>query len=264
MLSPTFDLFETLCNELRTRETCIISEDSLLGTDEENEEKAEALKREYHVSTIQEAFEKAISALHKHFRRKGGSLPFGFRARTRSFWVADKSYIDFVTTASSIRRIGAKSKEFEMQALSRLSDRLTGVLHRVGAPRKRERTVKEFSKYLRRLGFSTHPLERKDKDGGFDILWLPPLGTVPLRPIVSLQCKNSFFSFDGAAASVVKATRTLNRHSVLRGQGVFLNYVIFNDYISTKVQKPAVGFPFVPLGLSDLSTLGNRLETIVL
>ncbi len=80
----------------------------------------------------------------------------------------------------------------------------------------------------------------QEKDGGLDILWELPIGSIPHRPLISVQCKNGEFDLGQADQSVGAGSR------------------FFNDYIfpSIVVSKP---MNFVPLGLSDLA----RLETLV-
>ena len=152
---------------------------------------------------------------------------------------------------------GPDSKDFEIQTLGRLAKRLTGVIHRVGWPRDQKKKKDEFAAYLEEeLGFRKDCLERRDKDGGFDILWLPPLGAVPLRPVVSLQCKNSYFDEDEGNASTGRARRTLLRHSHLRDS--HLKFVVFNDYIDkARFVGRAVGWTFMPLGLTDLANVSG-------
>jgi len=97
----------------------------------------------------------------------------------------------------------------------------------------------------------------QEKDGGLDILWELPIGSIPHRPLISVQCKNGEFDLGQADQSVGAGSRSL---ALLRGlQGnVHVPCVLFNDYIfpSIVVSKP---MNFVPLGLSDLA----RLETLV-
>lgn len=122
---------------------------------------------------------------------------------------------------------------------------------RVARPRGQLKRKAEIVGYLQGLGFDKNCLERYDQDGGLDILWLPPLGAIPLRPVVSVQCKNGYFDEREANASTGRADRTLRRHSHLRSG--HLKFVVFNDYIDLEEYRGrAVGWSFVPLGLTDL------------
>jgi hypothetical protein len=48
---------------------------------------------------------------------------------------------------------------------------------------------------------------------------------------------------------------TIHRHSTMRSHGVYLCFVVFNDYIDSSAKDMATGLQYVPLGLSDLSRL---------
>jgi len=255
MPSLRFELFELICDELRNRSERIITE-SILSPDQ-----LEELRDAYGASTDQIAMEKALKDLVDHFKSKAARIPFGYNLSTGRFWRLNADYIKFVSNARSIRGLGLPAaKKFETQTWQRLSQRLTGTLHQVGAPRKRKKTRAGFVGYLKELGFGEDVMEPKDKDGGFDILWLPPLGAIPLRPVVSLQCKNSSFDREDASISVVQALRSIGRHTHLLQAGTYMLAVIFNDYIDESYEGKAKGWPFVPLGLSDLAALHRRLE----
>ena len=249
--SPVFELFENVCAELATRPVQTISEDDL------DPGLLEDLKLYFDETSDAAAYKNALAAIEAHFGERDASLPYSVSLELREFQVADPSYIEFVASARANRSVGgAGAKEFEAQTLRRLRTRLTGDLRRVGQPRDRRKTRLELVAYLQQLGFERNVLQGNDKDGGLDILWLPPLGAVPLRPVVSLQCKNAFFNEDEANASVGRASRTLSRHSHLRSD--HLKFVVFNDYIDRdRFQGRAAGWPFIPLGLTDLAHLAG-------
>jgi hypothetical protein len=98
----------------------------------------------------------------------------------------------------------------------------------------------------------------RDKDGGLDILWLLPLGAIPHKPIVSVQCKNGVFNMDEAHKSVGTASGYLSRYIGLQNQ-VHVPCVLFNDYIYTEMFSPRQ-LNFVPLGLTDLAPLVSNLS----
>ena len=118
-------------------------------------------------------------------------------------------------------------------------------------PRETAKTHGQLVAHLQNMGFEKKCLEAKDKDGGLDILWMPPLGAVPIRPIVVVQCENGYFNEDEATKSAGRAKRTLNRHSVVQEHKII--YTVFNDYIDEQYVSPAGCWVFVPLGLSDLA-----------
>jgi hypothetical protein len=256
--NPAFELFEIVCQELAERSEMILPEDDIppgIIAD---------LKERYNETADHAAFQRAIVEITEHFVAKGSKLPFEFDATTGQFRAVDKDYADFISFASNARGLGgADSKDFELRTLARLARRLTGALYRVGDPRDKHKKKPEFVKYLRTLGFDKNCLEARDKDGGLDLLWLPPLGAIPLRPVVSLQCKNSSFNELQANESAGRALRTLNRHSHIRGHH-HLVFVVFNDYIDAAFHGRATGWIFLPLGLSDLGDLVVALEKQVL
>lgn len=236
----------------------------ILPEDDIPQDLVEDLKEHYCETADRQAFRRAIQEIVEHFGRKGSSVPFQFDETNGQFTKVDSDYVAFVALVSAGRGLGGQdSKNFEIQTVQRLAKRLTGVLHRVGIPRDQKRRKAEFLKYLRELGFGRECLERRDQDGGFDILWLPPLGAIPLRPVVSLQCKNSSFNEAEANQSAGRALRTLNRHSHVRGHHHLL-FVVFNDYIDNAFVGRAAGWIFLPLGLTDLGSPVQSVETHIL
>jgi hypothetical protein len=252
--NPSFDLFEAICTELAARSAIIIPEDDLPSS------LLESLKKYYDEPVIGVAFNRALVELREHFIEKGAALPFEFNTETGEFRAVENEYISFIAFAANSRGLdGSEAREFEIQITERLAKRLTGSLYHVGSPRKKHNKKKEFVKYLQALGFDKNCLESRDKDGGFDILWLPPLGKVPIRPVVSLQCKNSSFNMQEANQSFGRAHTTLHRHSHMRGHNA-LYFVVFNDYIDNTYVGRSRGWTFVPLGLSDLGIPRQTLE----
>lgn len=251
--NPAFELFETICQELTAGDTTIIPDQgaSPTGRADVNPALISDLKNRYAETVDKKAFERALGELGEHFHGKDSALPFDFDTETGEFRATDKEYIGFIASAANKRGLGgADAKEFEVQIVERLAKRLTGGVHRVGAPRTQHNKKKDFVKFLKTLGFDEECLEPRDKDGGLDILWLPPLGSCPIRPVVSLQCKNASFNADDANASVGRAHTTLQRHSHVRGHNG-LYFVVFNDYIDKSYIGRARGWAFIPLGLSD-------------
>lgn len=260
MRDPTFELFEFLCEELTARAEPVIAADDFQL--EDSDDLVDELKRFYGETNTTTAFDRALDAIKAHFTARGASPPFSFDRRTREFEVADLDYVKFISSVAARRGIGGvDAVDFEVAVTKRLAERLTGSLHRVGWRRKKLTKKSEYEGYLCGLGFEKHCLEPKDKDGGFDILWLPPLGRVPLRPIVSFQCKNSYFDEKEAHSSVGRAERTVGRHTHLRNA---LYLVVFNDYIDDSFLGRARAWKFLPLGLSDFARVANSVETTYL
>lgn len=245
--NPIFELFELLCTELAKRP------DQSFTVDRVDPELVEDIKTALGETNDAVAFHRALEAIAVHLAERGSAVPYTFDAATLEFRAVDTDYLEFVAFAGNRRGVGGDdSQEFEHQTLRRLRTRLTGDLRRVGVPRDRLKRKSEIVPYLMKLGFEQQCLGRRDKDGGLDILWLPPLGAVPMRPIISFQCKNGFFDEATASASVGRTDRTLQRHSHLRKE--HLKFVVFNDYIDrSELEERAVGWSFIPLGLTDLA-----------
>jgi len=258
MASALFDFFETIADELSSAPSRVITRDSLRINDEEPP-LLDELKREMKAADSSDAMLKAFAALTKHFEARGSRIPFSYDPLSGRFTALDHDYLEFVRAMSEIRSIGRKSRNFECSVAQRVSQRATGSIHRVGHPRDRKKKSKEFNRHMKKLGFEQPVLLGKDKDGGFDIMWMLPLGAVPHRPLVSLQCKNGEFSMKEADASVGAASRSLSQHGGLV-ERVHVPCVIFNDYIvGERLTKKQLNF--VPLGLTDLAAI-ERTPTV--
>jgi hypothetical protein len=251
MPSPVFEFFELICAELHSRDTCFLTNDFL------SPERMQELQDEFEEPSPDGAFGRAMRSLQQHFRARGSQLPFEFNLNSRLFSVRDRDYIDFVASVSSLRGLGRRSRQFEVATCNQFASRATGELLRVGWPRTNRKRAHEFNRYLRRFGFDGRVILGKEKDGGLDILWIPPVGAMPHRFIVSIQCKNSSFDADSADKSFGVATRSLGCHLGLQAQ-VHVSCVLFNDYIErAKLGKKP--FNYLVLGLSDLAILQSQL-----
>lgn len=162
MLSPTFRLFELVCNELASAESVVIATDDFVADGTRNPLMSE-LDLEYRRSDDDGALNAAIASLAAHFELKGSSLPFSYDSGTGRFTAIDKEYIDFVDLMRNIRSNANKSSEFEHKVTERLALRTTGVLHRVGWKRTKYKRIAELNKYLQaHLGFTNDVLLGKE------------------------------------------------------------------------------------------------------
>jgi hypothetical protein len=257
MPSPLFEFFEIIAEELAVEESRVITREDLVGEDEESA-LLDGLKREMGAGGSEEAIRLAIKALRAHFEAKGAKLPFDYDSATGRFTAKDRGFLAFVKDMSSIRSIGKHSRDFECSVAKRLGERSTGSIHRVGHPRDKKKGKDDFNAYMKTLGFGRPVLLGKDKDGGFDILWLLPIGAVPHRPIVCVQCKNGEFNMEVADASFGSGCRSLGQHAGLMA-AVHVPCVLFNDYIlPQRLTKKQLNF--VPLGLTDLAGLVQKIS----
>jgi hypothetical protein len=261
MLSATFRLFESLCNELASAESVILTPDDSIVDGVKSPLIAD-LELEYHRSD-DSALADAVNFLAQHFELRGATLPFTYDHATGKFTALDRTYIDFVDLMRNIRSNPRRSSEFEVRATERLALRTTGVIHRVGWQRTKNQRVKTFNQYLeKQLGFTRPVLLGKEKDGGLDILWSPPLGSFPHRPLVSMQCKNGEYNRAVADASVQVTKSSLDRQEGLFAD-VHVYCVLFNDYITSET-LPEKRVGFVPLGISDLAAPLKTIQAYVL
>jgi hypothetical protein len=253
--NATFDLFEEICVELRDKE------ESVLVDNDFSPATLQGVKRWAKETATTSAMAKALDYLTKHFQARGSELPFSYDLTNGRFTALNREFINFVSDAQNLRGIPKESRDFEVATSKHVAKRLTGILRRVGARRTKHKTRKQFAAYLvKEFGFEEGVLVGKDQDGGFDILWFPPLGAFPFRAIVSLQCKNSPYNKDEGLKSVGRAKQTLNRHSYARAEECHLHCVIYNDYIDEGIMGHARHAGFVPLGLSDLAPLTTPMS----
>jgi hypothetical protein len=255
MARTAFELFESVCVQLGDTHQFVLTERALPAT------LTGELKKTFRQPVFEDALQACINWLIAHFNSKGSQLPFSYEHDNGTIEVVDADFIQFVREMLQIRATGKQSKTFETAVCDRLSRKLqSGDFHNVGWPRATRQRLAEIIQYLEALGFDRGVLRGRDKDGGLDILWLPPLGSVPIRPLVSFQCKNSRFR-DGAIReahqSVVIASRSIARHSCMRSHGVYMCYVVFNDYLDSTIRDMATGLSYAPLGLSDLARLSR-------
>jgi hypothetical protein len=117
----------------------------------------------------------------------------------------------------------------------------------------------QINAYLRSIGFQGTVLRGKEKDGGLDILWFPPLGAKKYRPIVSIQCKNGLFDMKEANSSKEFGQRSLDEHRGLKSD-IHVPCVVFNDYL-TPESFGTKAMNFVPLDLTDLAALNPPVVT---
>jgi hypothetical protein len=257
MPTPLFEFFETIAEELSSEESRVITRADLQVKDEESP-LLDDLKREMKAASTEEAIQRAVETLRRHFEGKGSTLPFDYDTETGRFTATDRDYLEFVKDMSSIRSINTKSRDFECSVATRLGRRATGSIHRVGHPRDQKRKKPDFNAHLKTLGFGRPVLLGKDKDGGFDILWLLPVGTIPHRPVVSVQCKNGKFNMEVADQSVGAGSRSFSQHSGLQ-PSVHVPCVLFNDYIYPEILT-SKQLNFIPLGLTDLAPVKENIS----
>lgn len=252
MPSPIFEFFESVAEELTLEESRVLTP-SDFDAQGDRGSILDDLREELDVLTNEEAMHEAVELLKKHFEERGSSLPFSYERQSGRFKAVDKEYLQFVTDIREIRGQGKSAKEFELSVMGRIKLRVTGALHRIGHPRDTHKKRAQFNHYLAGIGFNGDVLLDKEKDGGFDILWVLPMGSPPHQPVVSFQCKNGAYTTVEGDKSTGTTKRSLNQHRGLMCE-VHVLCVLFNDYI-TRDLLPKKEMQWVPLGLSDLGLL---------
>jgi hypothetical protein len=257
-LQSFFEFFELVAQELSSQTSRVITEHDLVAANGSTSTLVDDLKIETKSTGTSEAIDKAVKLLTLHFLAKGSRLPFEYDSATGRFSSLDHDYLVFVADMVGIRSVGKRSRDFETSVAERLKLKVTGEVHRVGFPRDTKKLKPAFVKHLQTLGFSKTCLLGHEKDGGLDILWMLPLGSIPHRPILSLQCKNSFFNQEDGDVSVMTGNRTLGEHDGLQAS-IHVPCVLYNDYV-TPNNFSSKRMNFVPLGLSDLALLDNPVS----
>ena len=205
--NPSFDLFEEICGELA-------GQDDVVLTDEDFRLRLCRASNAGSEAATTAAVSKALEYLQNHFQARGSVLPFDYDLSTGRVTAVNREYVDFVADAQGRRSVPKESRHFEVATSEHMAKKLTGILRRVGSPRRKHKKRAQFAEYLvKEFGFRKDVLIDNDKDGGLDILWFPPLGAFPLRAVVSIQCKNSSYNRDEGFKSVGRAKQSLRRHS---------------------------------------------------
>jgi hypothetical protein len=217
MPEPLFEFFEVVAEELSVAASKVITHEDLKIEDKASP-LLEALIKKLKANGPEDAIPCAVKKLQEHFEARGAKLPFEYKPETGRFTSRDPEFLMFVNEMKEIRSNGNRSRDFECTVALKLGERATGEVHRVGHPRDKKKTRLSFNRHLKTLGFDTPVVYGRDKDGGLDILWLLPLGTVPHKPIVSVQCKNGEFSTDEAHKSVGTSNSCFARHCVLQSR----------------------------------------------
>ena len=252
MSAAIFEFFELVAEELCDDGSKVITPDSLKAKGKDSS-LLDDLQSDLKANIAEEAIKLAVEELEKHFKGKGAALPFDYEPSTGLFQAKDVEFLRFVKEMSGIRSSGRRSRDFECRVAERLQARATGTIHRVGHPRDIKKKKTDFNAHLRTLGFDRPVLLGKEKDGGLDILWQLPIGTIPHRPFVSVQCKNGKFDMDAAQASIGTGSMSLSQYTGLQ-PSVHVPCVVFNDYVYPQ-RLSAKQWNFVPLGLTDLASM---------
>lgn len=251
MTKAVFEFFERLADEFDGKDEFFCGIGQLQERDGGPTTLLLELRGELRLNDDLDVIPEAVKVIREHFAQKGQTPPFKYDRASGRFYDPNIEYLRFVRTCKELRSIGTQAQRFELAILERLSQRLEGEIHRVGAPRERLKSREQFNKHLAaNFGFKSPVALGHDKDAGFDLLWKIPLGSHPFIPIVSIQCKNGNYNSDQAASSICASSTSLTQHCYLHREA-HLNCVVFNDYLNQAAEFPK-GVAYVPIGLSDL------------
>ena len=261
MSSPLFEFFEAIADELSAEPSRVITRENFRINDEESP-LLDELKKEMKAASTTEAIEKAVEALRLHFKSKDAQMPFSYDPTSGRSTATDSEFLSFVKEMGSIRSIGRRSKNFECRVAKRLQKRTTGSIHRVGHPRDRKKRNAEFNKHLQRLGFERPVLFGKEKDGGFDIMWLLFRSEVCRTARLyrcSARTENSAWT-----PPMLQWGPEVGRsqHGGLQAN-VHVPCVLFNDYVHREMLTRKQ-LNFVPLGLTDLAPIAGEATLDIL
>lgn len=156
---------------------------------------------------------------------------------------------EFLMAAKALRGDKTAGKQFEDLVAKRLAAKLTGRVMNVGYPRRHCPTA-DYMEQLRELGIDASKF-KKIKDGGMDVIWIPPLGKKSEIPFLNFQCKNTEVIGNDVKISLNDFRRTSNRHELFTNSE-FLVFIVVNTYLDKRLIEASSKRGYVCLGLPEL------------
>jgi hypothetical protein len=246
-MHPAFRVLEKLIDETLSRGTFYF-DDKDIGDVEIIE-----LQEEFDVSTAEEAIEECMRYLSEYFDKRCVQNPIDITLRPATAQLINRSDAEFILAVRDLRgkKEKPKCKEFENLVARQLEKKLTGRIFNVGDPRVDKRLVK-FKELLVELGLDTSEMSSRMRDGGLDILWVPPLGADNMTPIVAFQCKNAVVPGNDIKVSASDALATMGNHRIFRSQGQQIVFSVVNTFLEDSVLLKAKSRQYAFLGLAEL------------
>ena len=239
---PSFSAFEALVEESCNRGG------SWLFEYEEIDRMGE-LQREFKVASPEKAIEELKGFIDNYFKERGVEPVIEITLTPPSARITSNGGANFILAAKNLRGSKKAAKRFEDLVARQLAAKLTGQIMSVGYPRN-NKAISAFREELKQLGVDATGL-KKMKDGGLDIIWIPPLGKKSEIPFVNFQCKNTETVGNDVKSSVSDARKTLNRHEIFNGED-FLIFVVANTYLSGDTIEDSGGRRYICIGLPEL------------
>src|ERR1700722_4169833 len=132
--NPAFELFEEICAELGGQVEAVLVDDGFSPAT------LVSIKQWFKEPVTAVAVAKALEYLREHFEARGSALPFQYDLHTGRVTALNPEYIDFVADVQNKRSVQKESRDFEVATSAHMAKRLTGILRRVGSPRKKYKT----------------------------------------------------------------------------------------------------------------------------
>ena len=244
---PSFSIFELMTEEATNR-----GGEWLFQYDELD--RAGELQKQFKVKSVEAAIRALKPFLEQYFRERNVEQVIEISLAPPKVKILSTEGAKFILDSMSLRGKAKAGKSFEDLVASQLSRKLTGQVMSIGY--RQRQGVPAFRNTLKELGIDLTNAKHL-KDGGLDVIWLPPLGKKSEIPFLNFQCKNTETIGDDVKGSVSDARKHLHSHHLFRPDD-FVVFAVFNTYLDPKMVKDSKGRGCVYLGLPELLTSRNK------
>jgi hypothetical protein len=243
---PSFSIFELMTEEAFNR-----GGEWLFQYDEL--ERAGELQKEFKAKTTKEAIQALKPFLEQYFTERNVEQVIEITLAPPKVKILSAEGAQFILASKALRGNPQSGKRFEDLVACQLSRKLTGQVMSVGY--RQRNGVPKFRAALKDLGIDLSGVTHL-KDGGLDVIWLPPLGKKSEIPFLNFQCKNTETIGDDVKGSVSDARKSFHSHHLFKPED-FLIFAVFNTYLDPKKVKDSKGRGCVYLGLPELLDCRN-------
>jgi hypothetical protein len=211
-------------------------------------ERAGELQKEFKAKTTTEAVEKLKPFLDQYFTERNLEPLIEITLSPPKAKIVSTEAARFILASKALRGNSKRGKEFEDLVADQLCQKLRGQVMSVGY--RQQGGISAFRNELKSLGVDLAGVKYV-KDGGLDVIWLPPLGKKSEIPFASFQCKNTETIGDDIKSSISDARKTLKRHHLFMPND-FPLFVVINTYLDQKAIRDSDGRGCTYLGLPEL------------
>lgn len=243
---PSFSIFELMTEEATNR-----GGEWLFEYDELD--RAGELQNEFKIKTLEGAIRALKPFLEQYFAERNIEQVIEITLTPPKVKILSVAGAKFILASKALRGNSKSGKRFEDLVANQLSRKLNGQVMSVGY--RQRQGVAAFRSTLKELGVDLTGAKYL-KDGGLDVIWLPPLGKKSEIPFMNFQCKNTETIGDDVKGSVSDARKHLHSHQLFRPDD-FLIFAVFNTYLDPKMVKDSKGRGCVYLGLPELLACRN-------